>query len=120
LPFLADIFVTAPRDTIVAWIGLRRETLELFANVWHALGFTQTVVVDEERVRDAGFAVAPGASVVSSEVLLAKADAFVVDFGAPDGAGGPRKIGNLSSAERRAISRAFLDIVSAERSRQID
>jgi hypothetical protein len=38
---LADMFVIMPRTSNVAWFGTRVETLELFAAIWHKLGFTR-------------------------------------------------------------------------------
>ncbi len=117
LPFLADLFVSAPRNSVLAWAGVRWETLELFARVWRNLGFSEPIMVDEALAASNEFPVSQGVSRVSETVLIADADMFVVDFGSARRGAPPNRYGGLTSEQRKAIGRAFLDIIGAERLR---
>jgi hypothetical protein len=120
LPFLADLFVSTPRNSVVAWMGLRRETLDLFAKVWSNLGFTEPIIVDEVWVAENGFVVVPGVSAVSRQTLFARANAFVIDFGSSKRDATSNRFGGLTKAENKAIARAFLSVIGVERLRWID
>lgn len=111
LPFLADIFVCAERSTVIGWSGVRHQTLEMFASVWRALGFTQPIIIDRQSVETKGFATVPSVELVSREDFLARAHAFVIDFGSAGD--GPE----LSAAQSKALGRILLQIVKAERAR---
>jgi hypothetical protein len=122
LPFLADLFASAPRDWTVGWIGGRADTFRLFCGVWERLGFRGGVVIDDWSVPLLG----PGlpAGVRSAELPLAHAaaDVFVFDFGAPSECPNPLlsrgvERGRLDAAVDRLARRSFLDLVEQERAR---
>ena len=118
LPFLSDLFVSERRDTVVGWTGLRRETLSLFANFWRSSGFSQPIAVDGANGlgRAAGLS---GVSAATTDGMMTRADAFVVDFGAP--AGQPETATSRLTGPQRAQLRAvFLDIIRSEWKRQSD
>jgi len=118
LPFLSDLFASERRDSVVAWTGLRRETFSLFANFWRSSGFSRPIIIDSVGGlgRSAGTTDAPAAS--PSE-MLTRADAFVVDFGAPAAQSGTGR-SRLTGLERAQLRAAFVDIVRAEWQRQSD
>ena len=47
MPFLADMFVSMPRNLNVGWYGARDETLRLFAGIWQRLGYTGKIFWNE-------------------------------------------------------------------------
>ncbi len=110
LSFLLDIFVTAnTRQTAIGWLGLRRETLEMFAQVWANLGFVEPILIDEAAASQSKFENIPNTVIVSQDELTARASAFVVDFGAP-------VIGEqLTTTQKNLLNYLFLEIVEAER-----
>lgn len=69
LPFLLDIFASYPRSTRLLWLGAKGPLLEMFADAWTGMGFGEPVTVRTS------------ATVRPSD--LARADAFVVNFGVP-------------------------------------
>lgn len=69
LPFLLDIFASYPRSTHLLWLGAQGPLLEMFAGAWTGMGFGEPVTVRTS------------ATVRPSD--LARADAFVVNFGVP-------------------------------------
>jgi hypothetical protein len=79
MPFLADMFVSMPRCSNVAWYGARSETLRLFAIVWERLSFTGNIFVDQS-VDDAR-GLTSTVRCVPTLTASAQADAFVFDFG---------------------------------------
>jgi hypothetical protein len=78
LPFLADMFVSLPRASNLAWYGARAETLGSFASIWEKLNFTGKILLDRPALQP--HAAAPISHVLPAQAL-AKADAFVFDFG---------------------------------------
>jgi hypothetical protein len=113
LPFLADMFVSMPRKSNVAWYGARPETLELFASVWQKLDFTGKILVDHPALqRDATTTVI---SHVPALEALAKADAFVFDFG-----GLPFALSDANAADRaiHELRASFYQVVHDERRRR--
>ncbi|MGM4892804.1 hypothetical protein [Tardiphaga sp. 839_C3_N1_4] len=110
LSFLLDIFITANVQTmVIGWMGIRRETLEMFAQVWAKQGFVQPILVDETLARGSNLNDIPNVIAVSQVDLFARAGAFVIDFGAP-------KIGaQLTSTQKNMLTYLFLETVEAER-----
>ena len=51
LPFLADMFVSMPRSSNLAWYGAGAEMLSRFAAVWEKLGFTGKILADRDLVQ---------------------------------------------------------------------
>src|SRR5262249_14369741 len=120
LPFLADLFGSAPRNSVLAWMGLRHQTLEMFAKVWSSLGFTEPILVDAARAARNGFGTAPGVVQVDEQTLLDRANVFVIDFGSPDPGAAAARLGGLTSAQHKAIGGALGAVIAAERLRFID
>jgi hypothetical protein len=79
MPFLADMFVSMPRNMNVGWYGARDETLRSFADIWQRLGFTGKIFLE----RDFGRQDWTGSVIqhVALPELLAEADTFLFDFG---------------------------------------
>ena len=84
MPFLADMFVSMPRNMNVGWYGARDETLRSFADIWQRVGFTGKILLE----RDIGRQDQPTSDQPASVIqyvglpeLLAKADTFLFDFG---------------------------------------
>ena len=77
LPFLADMFVSMPRTSNIAWYGVRPDMLRLFANLWTKLNFTGRILLDSPLLCE------PGTNTLHVPALeaLAGADAFLFDFG---------------------------------------
>lgn len=113
LPFLIDIFVTARKDTVVGWMGVRQPTLEMFASVWRGLGFTQPVMITGP-LADKGI---PGTVAADITAICDRANAFVFDFGSSSRDTVANKFKALSSRERKWITRQFLEVIHAEHTR---
>ena len=79
LPFLVDIFASAPKNTTIAWYGSRLDILNMFAEVWRGLGFTGKIVVDRPLLSKADLAKC-GVAIVSEKTVDAEANAFIFDF----------------------------------------
>ncbi|WP_371420919.1 hypothetical protein [Tardiphaga sp.] len=110
LAFLLDIFVTAnTSQTKVGWSGVRRETLEMFSQVWASLGFVHPILVDQCCFDVGEFDGVTNVLPVDRAELFERADAFVFDFGAPElGA-------QLSPKLKGVLTYCFLDAIGAER-----
>jgi hypothetical protein len=81
LPFLMDLFASAPRRLNVAWIGARADSFELFCRAWRAFGFSGEILVapwSEPLLHSRGTA---GARCVDREELDRSADVAIFDFG---------------------------------------
>jgi hypothetical protein len=84
MPFLADMFVSMPRNMNVSWCGTRGETLRSFGDIWQRLGFTGKIFLERDNEREDQPTSDQSASVIQEIGLpeqLAKADTFVFDFG---------------------------------------
>ena len=82
MPFLADMFVSMPRTMNVGWYGARDETLRSFAAIWQRLGFTGKIFLERDIGRqDQRRRTSSVIEHVGMPDLLAKADAFLFDFG---------------------------------------
>ncbi len=78
LPFLADIFVSAPPSVRLAWIGQGENLLSLFAELWHDLGREPLLVCDD---RAAEFGQSSDLVRISSpEEIAETADAIVFAY----------------------------------------
>ncbi|SDR05677.1 hypothetical protein SAMN05519103_00568 [Rhizobiales bacterium GAS113] len=114
LPYLADMFVCSRKETKLAWVGARTETLRLFAGVWKRLGFTGEIFVEEGLGRDEGFAHPPNATPVDQRRLLDDADTFIIDLGSPPGEDNHDDVGKLSKPLAGALTRLLFGIIQAE------
>ncbi len=113
MPFLADMFVSMPRNSNVAWYGARTETLRLFAILWSKLNYTGKILVDHPAKSSTERLVSTVRS-VSTATALAEADAFIVDFG-----GLPADINKADALNEidRELQRSFIRVVREERHR---
>jgi len=116
LPFIADLFSSAPRHWTIAWVGGRVDTFQLFCRVWDRLGFEGRILIPEW----SSPLLLPGAparvSVVELAHLGAAADVVLVDFGEPSQASElvDRRVDKAVDALMR---RSFADLVAVERAR---
>jgi hypothetical protein len=80
LPFLLDLFVSAPRSWNIGWVGCRPGTLSRFALAWKDLGFTGRILVSETNssLKDVA---APAVAFASDSELLHQCNAFVFEAG---------------------------------------
>ena len=81
LPFLVDIFSSAPRTVRVAWWGARADTLARFARVWAELGFINPVIVDGTVPNGAGFHNASQLEAATGDYIFEHCEAYIFDFG---------------------------------------
>jgi hypothetical protein len=88
LPFLLDIFMNAPSRTNIAWFGGRQQTLQLFGDAYRGAGFEGWLLLDTSFPYQLDATSVTGVEAAARIAVLAAADAFVLDFGRPDGATG--------------------------------
>ncbi len=84
VPFLADSLSSYPRNTIVAWLGGKRRTLECFASIWQDMGFSEPILV----FSDGDWLGQPlpiGCTFAPWERACELANVFVFDWGRPEG-----------------------------------
>lgn len=112
VPFLADMFVSVPKSSNLAWYGAGMEMLSRFAMVWDRLGFTGKILVDPELIRPNDLSDSIESEPASES--LHSAYAFVFDFGGLPGLPGDLGHTNQLSAE---LLRRFLQVVREERRR---
>ncbi len=109
LPFLADMFVTMPRTSNVAWYGIRAETLSLFATIWDRLNFTGMIFSSSPALQRP---IATSAiSQISSQQILKDANAYIFDFG------GLPPVDHAIDEIVADLRRRFRQVVRAERRR---
>jgi hypothetical protein len=120
LPFLADLFSSAPRHWTVAWVGGRLDTFRLFSGMWERLGFEGRVLMPEW----CSLLLAPGAGVqvdiAEPAELASRADVVVIDFGVPSHGladAGHRSDPRVDRAVDALARRSFSELVAAERAR---
>lgn len=82
LPFLLDSLASQPPATRVGWFPARADLLTAAARGWPRLGMRQPIMVPEGAVCLAA-GVPAGTLAVPLARLLAEADVFVLDYGAP-------------------------------------
>ena len=115
LPFLTDLFITAPKSASLAWYGGRLDILSMFADVWQKLGFTGRILIDRAFLSKKDLTKL-GVHMVSARTVDAEAHAFVFDFGLL------RERDRLRSANnnlkiRDGLRHAFLRTVRREQGR---
>ncbi len=112
LPFLADMFLSTPRDSTIAWYGARWETLRLFAIVWNKLNYSGKILVD--RLLDDNETLVSTIPSVPMATTLADATAFIFDFG-----GLPVDANKIDPQNEiaRELQRSFIQVVRCERDR---
>ena len=108
LPFLADLFVSMPRSSNVAWHGQRPETLALFADVWEGLNFTGKILLDETAAAPPH----PTSAMrrLQRSAVLTEADVFIFDFGGlPQASKDPDDSDAAELDLRRTFYRTFIE-----------
>lgn len=85
LPFLLDLFASAPRAWTVAWIGGHQAMFDLFAAAWRRLGFEGRIVVPEVLPGGVSIERTPFAARLTIESIADTADVFVFDIARRDG-----------------------------------
>jgi hypothetical protein len=86
LPFLMDLFASAPRGINVAWVGGRPDSFRLFCEAWRRFGFLGEILVPAWSVPllpDAA-----GVRAVDRAGLDSLANVVIFDFGVPSTAPG--------------------------------
>jgi hypothetical protein len=112
MPFLADLFVSLPRNSNVGWYGAREETLRLFAGIWERLSFTGKILMDQTLMQQDRATTA--IHHVRTTEVLAEADVFLFDFGGlPPSTEGSTAFDPVSGELRRSFRR----VVREERHR---
>jgi hypothetical protein len=86
LPFLLDIFMNAPSRTNIAWFGGRQQTLQLFGDAYRGAGFEGWLLLDTSFPYRLDATSVAGVEEAARVAVVAAADAFILDFGQPDGA----------------------------------
>ncbi|HEV2879449.1 MAG TPA: hypothetical protein VGW96_07655, partial [Candidatus Eremiobacteraceae bacterium] len=83
IPFLADIFASYRRDTIIGWLGAKKSFLERFAQVWKIMGFSEPIMVSKA-AHWLEPHLPPGCAWASDDQIDERCQVFVFDFGRPD------------------------------------
>jgi hypothetical protein len=96
IPFLLDMFASAPRDTRLAWIGMQGELLSLFQYCWSTHGFSNPIDAIENPKLEA--------------TRLQSAETIVISFGAPNLCG---------TVEEPLVVQAFWVAIQQERARMV-
>ena len=122
LPFLVDLFVSAPRRWTVGWVGGRTDTFQMFTEVWRRFGFSGSILVAEwSSPLLAARGVPPDVRIAQAAEIDAGADVVVFDFGAPSAAPNPleRSVApaRLDHEVEKFARQSFLALVAAERVR---
>ena len=120
LPFLGDLFATAPRTLSVGWFGGRPDLFELFCGLWGSWGFAGQILI--ERWTAALVAPAPPAAVQVERLaaMAAAVDVWVIDFSVPSDSAGPFAFGQegwIDDAIQCLVERAFGAVTALERAR---
>ena len=85
LPFLLDLFASAPRAWTVAWIGGHQAMFDLFAAAWQRLGFEGRIVVPEGLPGGVSVEATPVAMRLPIESIADMADVFIFDIARRNG-----------------------------------
>jgi hypothetical protein len=124
LPFLLDLFASAPRTLRVAWLGQPGPMITLFERAWRDLGFTTPIQVHQRFQKDIKASTGPMFEPCTLSDMAQHANAFVFDFSRGDGntlkpsSARDRDITNflvdafgaLIAAEQEATARRFIGI----------
>jgi hypothetical protein len=107
MPFLADMFVSIPRNSNLAWYGARAETLRLFARMWEKLGFTGRILMEQALIPqdDTTSAIRR----VSTAEILTEADVLLFDFGGLPRSGPTAAIDPVRETLRESFRRLIRD-----------
>ncbi len=118
LPFLADLFSSAPRSWSIGWIGVNRRTLDLFSQAWTSLGFLGEILVQPAVAEQLDLNVRTGVRRAKSvEEINARADAFVFDFTTLAGGSLAEPEGMIDQAFAIDFGTTFRALLAKERQR---
>lgn len=87
LPFLIDLFASAPRDWDIAWIGGHQAMFDLFYAAWGRLGFQGRILVPDELPGGVTLSGAPNAEQLPLARIAEHADVVIFDIACRDGNG---------------------------------
>lgn len=90
LPYLLDLFASAPRARSVAWVGSPGRLFDLFSDGWRQLGFSGDLLVATEpgdAAADDPWNDRPWIRRIALDAMIEAADAFVFDFARSNGEG---------------------------------
>ncbi|PWS38366.1 hypothetical protein DFH01_03505 [Falsiroseomonas bella] len=120
LPFLLDLFASAPRGTRFGWFGTHAAMLDQFLGAWRALGGSGEILLPADRPALLGQAGRAGLSALPTATILAEADVLVFDF--VDAAGGPLPHGETKAVHpvSEALLGIFMEAVLVESGAQAD
>jgi hypothetical protein len=120
LPFLVDMFYSAPRDWSIGWVGIYPRSFELFRKAWVALGFSGEILVYSggdgvDQTRGEPALAGACSRVASLEEIENRAQAIVFEF--TDSTGGPLNKASIERDLRFAFrfALAFRQLVTSER-----
>ena len=113
IPFLAGIFSSYPRNSVIGWFGTKRLFLKRFAAMWQSMGFVEPILVFTG-ARWLGPDLPSGCSWADDHVLDERCQAFVFDFGKPD-TEEPSTWDSESDPRINDIACAFLRMAQLER-----
>ena len=123
LPFLADLFSSAPRATTIGWIGGRGDTFQLFCSMWERLGATGYILREEWASPLLASSPQRGVKSASADEIDRRSDALIFDFGAASES--PSSLLETVGARRldatvdTLLRRSFMGHVEAERHRTL-
>jgi hypothetical protein len=108
LPFLLDIFSSAPRNWQVAWLGAPGRMLSLFIEAWRRLGFTTPILLHQSFAEELADSECAHISPCSLGDIAAQSHAFIFDFSRGDGT-----VLEIPFAQDRSLIRFMLDAFKA-------
>ena len=120
LPFLADVFVSAPRSWTLAWVGGRADMFGMFCDAWRRMGFQREVLIDAWSSPLLTDPARAGVKAVSRKEIAERASVLVFDFGSPSESPGPLAGGTVSPqrldhAVGALVRESLRELVRAER-----
>jgi hypothetical protein len=83
LPFLADIFASYPRATVIGWFGTKKSLLRRFASTWKAMGFIESILISDTSSL-LGPDLPEGCASAADSEISERSDVFVFDWGMGD------------------------------------
>ena len=122
LPFLLDLFASAPRSWSVAWIGAPGQLFELFSKGWRQLGFRGNLLLasdSSDPATDVLRTTSPWAKRMTSSALFEAADAFIFDFARSNGEALTPKTEAADAAAAKQLVTQLHAVIEAEQSRRV-
>ncbi len=114
LPFLLDIFASAPRSWQPAWLGSPGTMFRLFVDGWRKLGFTAPILMPKGQKGRLNTADEAHVEFGSFDDLAVRAHVFIFDFSRGDGSA-LQSAGNAADQILiRSLVSSFQTLVAAE------